>query len=91
MRIGQTSYSPRFTSQHYGIRRAGSTFAKDVWDNGSEFGFQGLETELDDWILANFGRANIRLPLSHGDILSKLLEAFLHFNLKPKFEGRRPR
>ncbi|MDP4540708.1 hypothetical protein Q9K01_13835 [Qipengyuania sp. DY56-A-20] len=89
LRIGQTSYPQRFTSQHYGTRRANSTFAKDIWMNRTEFGYLGLEDEIGEWIFSAFGRANIRLPRSYGDTLSKLLEAFLHLNLKPRFEGRR--
>jgi hypothetical protein len=50
LRVGQTSYSPRFTSQHYGTQRAGSTFAADVWNNREEFGFDGDEGDLDVWI-----------------------------------------
>ncbi|WP_206540103.1 hypothetical protein, partial [Leisingera sp. ANG-Vp] len=56
----------RFTSQHYGTKRAGSTFAADVWNNREHFGFEGEEERIDDWVLENFGRANIRvtdLPL----------------------------
>ncbi len=89
LRIGQTTYPQRFTSQHYGTRRANSNFAKDLWLNSEEFGFDGLENEIGEWIFQTFGRANIRLPKKHGDALSKLLEAFLHLNLKPRFEGRR--
>ena len=89
LRVGQTSYSPRFTSQHYGTRRAGSTFARDIWVNRQEFGYQGQEGQIGTWLLQNFGRANIRLDSQHGDAMSKLLEAYLHLHLSPRFEGRR--
>lgn len=89
LRIGQTAYSPRFTSQHYGSRRAGSTFAKDVWDNRLEFGFAGNEGEEAAWIFENCGRANIRISVQHGEAMSRLLEVFLHVHLEPRFEGRR--
>lgn len=89
LRIGQTGYSQRFTSQHYGTRRAGSTFAADLWNNREHFGFEGDEARIDAWILENFGRANIRIPARDGDAMSRLLEAFLHLNLRPRFEGRR--
>lgn len=89
LRIGQTSYSPRFTSQHYGTRRAGSSFAKDVWMNRQEFEYIGLETELQPWICANFGRANIRFPVDWGEPFSRFFEAYLHLYLNPRFEGRR--
>lgn len=89
LRIGQTNFSTRFTSQHYGTKRAGSSFAKDVWLNRADFGYDGVEDDLPAWIPANFGRANIRLPNQQSDRLSRLLEAFLHFKLAPRFEGKR--
>jgi len=89
LRIGQTGYSQRFTSQHYGTRRAGSNFAQDIWRNRHEFGYEGEEVNISAWIFQNFGRANIRLPDQHGDAMSRLLEAFFHVNLNPRFEGRR--
>lgn len=89
LRVGQTSYSPRFTSQHYGTRRAQSNFARDIWANRQEFGYQGQEDQIDTWLLQNFGRANIRLDAWHGDAMSRFLEAYLHLHLSPRFEGRR--
>lgn len=89
LRIGQTGYSQRFTSQHYGTRRAASTFAADVWSNRAELGFDGAENQIDAWIFENFGRANIRIAIQYGDSMSRLMEAFLHHNLNPRFEGRR--
>ena len=89
LRIGQTGYSQRFTSQHYGTKRAGSAFAKDLWQRRNEFGYDGIEAEIGQWIKQEFGRANVRLPAHHGEALSKLLEAFLHLNLSPRFEGRK--
>ena len=89
LRIGQTGYPQRFTSQHYGTKRASSTFALDDWNNREEFGFEGDEERIGDWLLENFGRANIRVPAEHGDAMTRLLEAFLHLHLNPRFEGAR--
>lgn len=89
LRIGQTGHSPRFTSQHYGTRRANSTFAKDIWVNRNEFGFAGPEGDIGHWILANFGRANMILPAHWPEAVSLLLESYLHYRLNPRFEGRR--
>ena len=91
LRIGQTSYSQRFTSQHYGTKRAGSTFAKDIWANRQKFGFGGREEGVGDWIMQNCGRANIRLPVGWPKEISPLLESYLHYRLRPRFEGTRPR
>jgi hypothetical protein len=89
LRIGQTGYSPRFTSQHYGTKRAGSTFAADIWANRLEFGFAGDETQIGTWIMGNFGRANVRISNDPDGFISRLLEAYLHLHLKPRFEGSR--
>ena len=96
LRIGQTDYSARFTSQHYGTKRAKSTLAKDIRDHGSEFGFDGTEEQIGNWILLNCGRANLRLPAQGvepkaGESFAKLLESYLHYRLNPRFEGRRRR
>lgn len=89
LRIGQTGHSPRFTSQHYGTGRAGSTFARDVWEDRSEIGFSGNEGDVGDWIKRNCGRANLLLPAGWSESLSLLLESYLHYRLDPRFEGRR--
>jgi hypothetical protein len=90
LRVGQTGYSPRFTSQHYGTKRAGSCFAKDIWANRDEFGYEGEIDQVDAWILQNFGRANIRIPAQpDAASVGRLLESFLHLHLQPRFEGRR--
>lgn len=88
LRIGQTSYSPRSTSQHYGTRRAGSTLAKDIWTNKEDFGFVGNEEDIDAWIFSNVGRADIVLPAHWPAPVASLLEAYLHYRLNPRFEGR---
>ena len=89
LRIGQTVYPQRFTSQHYGTRRANSTSAKDIWTNKEEFGYDGPEEEIGEWIFETFGRANLILPARWPATISPLLEAYLHHRLHPRFEGRR--
>ena len=91
LRIGQTGYSARFTSQHYGTKRSGSTFAKDIWKNKQKFGFSGAEEDVGTWIMQNCGRANIRLPVGWPKEVSHLLESYLHYRLRPCFEGTRRR
>ena len=89
LRIGQTSQGPRFTSQHYGVNRTGSTLAKDVWENRSEIGFSGNKGDVGDWIKRNCGRANVLFPADWPESFARLLEAYLHYRLTPRFEGRR--
>ena len=94
LRIGQTGYSARFTSQHYGVRRAGSALAKDIRDHGGAFGFSGSDNEVGDWIIENCGRVNLWLPVQGVEpkayeYFAKLLESYLHYRLNPEFEGRK--
>lgn len=89
LRIGKAGYPQRFTSQHYGVGRAKSNLAKDVWENREEFKFNGKQQEVGDWIKRNCGRANVRLPLQWPESLALLLESYLHYRLVPRFEGSR--
>ena len=73
----------------YGTRRANSTFAKDIWTNKEEFGYDGPEEKIGEWIFETFGRANLILPARWPATISPLLEAYLHHRLHPRFEGRR--
>ena len=84
LRIGHANYAGRFTSQHYGTGRSASSFAKDVWANREEFGFDGPESQIGEWIQANFGRANVILPSRW-----PVTVAYLHYRFNPRFEGRR--
>ena len=89
LRIGQTSHTGRFTSQHYGTGRAGSTFAKDIWNNRREFGLSCSEQDLGTWIMQSCGRANFRMPVGRPKEVGRLLESYLHYRLRPRFEGKR--
>ena len=89
LRIGQTSHSARFTSQHYATGRAPSALAQDIWKNGQEFGFGGGEQDVGAWIMQNCGRANVRMPVGWPKEVGRLLESYLHYRLRPRFEGKR--
>lgn len=89
LRVGQTSHPARFVSQHYATGRSGSNFAKDIWNNRREFGFRGSEQEVGIWIMENCGRANVRMPVGWPKEVGRLLESYLHYRLRPRFEGRR--
>jgi len=91
LKVGMATYPARFTSQHYGTGRSSSSIAKDIWRCREEFEYYGEEAEIDTWLCENLGRVNIRVPEEYGDRFVKYLEAFLHFHLQPRFEGRRPR
>lgn len=89
LRIGQTAQPARFTSQHYGTKRVGSSFATDVWKNRVDFGFKGEECKVGDWIKQHCGRANVILPACWPRTVLLLLESYLHYRLTPRLEGRR--
>jgi hypothetical protein len=89
LKIGQTVYPQRFTSQHYGTRRSGSCLAKDLWLNRHEFGYEGPEEGIGNWMFANIGRCNLVFPAGWPDEIPRMLEVFLHLKLAPRFEGRR--
>lgn len=89
LRIGKTSYSQRFTSQHYGTGRSGSALAKDIWENRKDFSFVGNEEEIHEWIFSNVGRADIVMPAHWPGAVVTLLESYLQHRLRPRFQGRR--
>ena len=97
LRIGQTGDPNRFKNQHYGVAKGNSTLAKNIQDNAGEFGWSGTNNdEIRHWILGSCGRANLRLPAQGvepevSEYFAKLLESYLHYRLKPRFEGRRRR
>ena len=89
LKVGHATYPQRFSSQHYGIRRAGSTLAKDIWAQPGRLGYQGDENGLGGWMLDHLGRANVLVPQDWGKPLVALLEHWLILQLAPRFEGRR--
>lgn len=89
LRVGQTSYSQRLTSQHYGTKGANSTFGKDIWNNRQEFGFSGSEQDVGAWIMKSCGVATVRMPVGWPKEVGRLLESYLHYRLRPRFEGKR--
>ncbi len=51
--------------------------------------FKGHEKDIGLWIRANFGRANITFSEDWPATMSPLLEAYLHYRIRPRFEDRR--
>ena len=87
LKVGQTNYPQRFTSQHYGVKRSGSTLAKDLDLNREEF---GIETDdIQQWMYDHLGRSDFVFPAGFPDDVVRMFECFLHYRLGPRFEGRR--
>ena len=92
LRIGQTKDPGRFRNHHYGVAEGNSTLANDLQERADEFGLSGTNNEIRNWILESCGRANLRLPVQGVEpeaceYFAKLLESYLHYRLKPRFEG----
>jgi hypothetical protein len=80
----------RYTSQHYNPMSSGSNLAKSILespkmlcDNNNNIDPQSV----GDWITKNTDRVNFLFPISTNLLLPKLLEAFLHVQWNPVFEG----
>lgn len=74
----------RYTTHHYNPRAAKSTLAASLL--GDRRMRVGGERGVGKWIENNTHRVNILLGSEHGMLLLKLLEAFLHVRLKPRYE-----
>lgn len=76
--------SPRFVSQHYGVK-APSTLAKSLCSD-EHFKSLGVNEEnVKEWMLANLYRVNIRIKASKA--ATELIESVFHYAYRPRFEG----
>lgn len=76
----------RFSSQHYGFN-APSTLAKSLAADHyfAQFGF--TKDVAGSWIKENTYRINILVTEKIGPAASELIEAVLHYQFRPRFEG----
>lgn len=80
--------SARFHSQHYNPKSARSTLAASLIKDESFWSSISFEDEeVGHWIKSKVFRFNILVNSEHSRELIKLLEAFLHLRLKPRYEG----
>ena len=98
LKIGQVGpkSNARYTSQHYtgsanstlaGALRGDAEWAKRVANDVDAEAPAGITKDFTaEWIEHTTSRVNILLPPNH-DALRRLLEAFLHVRLRPKYEG----
>ena len=88
LKIGKANKKcgPRFTYQHYGFS-AHSTLAKSICcDN--EFIQLGINKDnVKQWLLQNTYRINIQVKGVDTEATTELIEAVLHFQLRPRYEG----
>ena len=76
--------SPRFVSQHYGLK-APSTLAKSLCAD-EYFKSRGVNEEnVKEWMLTNLYRINIRIKASKA--ATELIESIFHYAYRPRFEG----
>ena len=74
----------RFVSQHYGFS-AQSTLAKSLCSD-EQFATLGVNQEnVKSWMLENLHRINIYVKADKAT--TELVEAVLHYALRPRFEG----
>ncbi len=77
----------RFTSQHYAPGRAKSNLAKSLFHDNEMKNENLSEKEIGAWIKNNTDRTDILLDKSLGVGALNLLEAFLQYQCRPKYEG----
>lgn len=82
-KVGKNS-NARFQSQHYNANSCRSNLAKSIL-NDKSLNLE-LNFNLKEYIVENFNRVNIYINSSN-QLLTNLLEAYLHYNLNPKYEG----
>ena len=77
----------RYTSQHYSPNSAPSTLAASVVNDPHMVRSGGFSSNaVGDWIKSETSRVNILVDAKHGMSQLRLLEAFLHVRLKPRYE-----
>lgn len=86
--IAGSNSEARYTSQHYNPASANSNLAKSLLSD-EEFPERDIcsEENIGNWIKTNLDRVNILLDDQYGISFLKLIEAYLHCLLKPKYEG----
>ena len=88
LKIGKANQksSARFVSQHYGFN-AMSTLAKSICQD-PQFQAMGLLPEnVKEWMFRNLHRLNIYIKVECGKATTELVEAILHYQFRPRYEG----
>jgi hypothetical protein len=90
LKIGKAgpNSNARYTSQHYNLGSAQSTLAGSLANDPRMRTVAGFDPRSPGvWIKAATHRVNILLPSQRQAALLSLLEAFLHLQLRPRYEG----
>ena len=78
----------RFTSHHYALGRAKSNLANSLWNDTKMRKRENIpEIGIGEWIKNNTVRTDILLDETLKVWTLNLLEAFLHYQCRPKYEG----
>jgi hypothetical protein len=86
-KVGANS-DARYRSQHYAPGRARSSLAQSLLLDVDLAGRCNITAEsCSEWIKGQSHRCNILVPATQSPSFLALLEAYLHFRLKPRYEG----
>lgn len=88
LKIGKANAksNARFRSQHYGFN-APSTLAKSICADHHYQQIGISNKNCSEWIKKNTHRINILVKASCGKAATELIEAILHYQYRPKYEG----
>ena len=86
LKIGKANENsnPRFVSQHYGFS-AQSTLAKSLCSDDYFVALGVNRDNVKSWMFENLHRINIYFKADKAT--TELVEAILHYTLRPKYEG----
>lgn len=90
LKIGKVNSksNARFTSQHYNSTSTRSNLAKSILENTEFCEMHSITKDnIKGWMLENLDRIDIILEDSLGVFVLNLLEACLHYQYKPIYEG----
>ena len=94
LKIGEVggNSTARFFSQHYNPDSAKSTLAKSIAESKQFFTKENklvCNCNVKKWMEENLQRIDIIFTKSSNCFAAKFVESYLHFILKPRFEGKK--
>lgn len=85
-KVGPNS-NARYTSQHYHPNASRSNLAKSILDDIAMKKNGITESNVGEWIKNNCRRIDIEIDAELGFFALELIEALLHYEFTPKYEG----
>ena len=89
LKIGKAgpNSNARFLSQHYNHKSAKSTLAASILRDNDYNNHKITDKNIKEWIKQNCRRVDIIFDISLGVFTLEFVEAILHYNYEPKYEG----